>query len=263
MNQASKQSNSSSPTSPTLSRSPSSSQSNQNYPHSYLNSNAPTVGYNQPFMPNNFTNYQFPQQPYWNGFPTSHQQQQYPFYPPNYYQNPYNQNLNNCRYPVNNNRYQQNGYNQNNLDGPNMNMNLSQNNNWTPNNSQVKFHLNYRQIICVSQDFFLNKKNKNFGKRHWNKPNNNNKSPNNNNNKQNVKVNKQDLPENNQFNCEVCDRGFKTNQLYEDHCKTHTTVSTNRNKRQKFKLFNSFYSTLRINFSVALMDVHLRQLLSL
>ena len=33
------------------------------------------------------------------------------------------------------------------------------------------------------------------------------------------------MPENNQFNCEVCDRGFKTNEMYEIHCKTHTTVS--------------------------------------
>lgn len=215
MNQASKQSNSNSTTSPTLPSSPSSSssQSNQNYPHSYLNSNAPAASFNQPFMHNNFSNYQFhQQQPYWNGYGNNNQQLQQPFYPPNYYQNPYNQN-----FPVNNNRYQQNGYGQPNLNGPPMNMNLNKNNNRSPNNYQ-------------------NKNNNNFGKRQWNKPNNNNNNDNNNNtnssknnpNKSNNnKINKQDLPENNQFNCEVCDRGFKTNQLYEDHCKTHTTCGHN------------------------------------
>lgn len=69
--------------------------------------------------------------------------------------------------------------------------------------------------------FFKNPRhNKNFNKNNNHKNNNNN----NNNNRQSPKMNKQDLPENNQFYCEVCDRGFKTDQLYDEHCKTHTTV---------------------------------------
>jgi hypothetical protein len=32
------------------------------------------------------------------------------------------------------------------------------------------------------------------------------------------------LPENNKFNCEVCDRGFKDEEKYQEHCATHETV---------------------------------------
>ncbi|KAK7484863.1 hypothetical protein BaRGS_00023906 [Batillaria attramentaria] len=36
--------------------------------------------------------------------------------------------------------------------------------------------------------------------------------------KKKQKVDKRDLPENNQFHCEVCDRGFKTADKYQEHC---------------------------------------------
>lgn len=38
------------------------------------------------------------------------------------------------------------------------------------------------------------------------------------------KVDKRDLPENNMFLCEVCDRGFKTEDRYKEHISLHEQV---------------------------------------
>lgn len=42
---------------------------------------------------------------------------------------------------------------------------------------------------------------------------------------QKVKVDKRDLPENNAFHCEVCDRGFKTEEKLQEHVNEHEHVS--------------------------------------
>ena len=42
---------------------------------------------------------------------------------------------------------------------------------------------------------------------------------------QKVKVDKRDLPENNAFHCEVCDRGFKTEEKFQEHFNEHEHVS--------------------------------------
>ena len=42
---------------------------------------------------------------------------------------------------------------------------------------------------------------------------------------QKVKVDKRDLPENNAFHCEVCDRGFKTEEKFQEHVSQHEHVS--------------------------------------
>lgn len=53
-------------------------------------------------------------------------------------------------------------------------------------------------------------------------------SPNNDNNpSKKPKIDKRDLPENNQFFCEVCDRGFKTEDKYTEHCQSHKTCGVN------------------------------------
>ncbi|KAL5004001.1 hypothetical protein ScPMuIL_017457 [Solemya velum] len=39
--------------------------------------------------------------------------------------------------------------------------------------------------------------------------------------KKKVKVDKRELPENNQFSCDTCDRGFKTKEKYEEHVSQH------------------------------------------
>jgi hypothetical protein len=51
-----------------------------------------------------------------------------------------------------------------------------------------------------------------------------NQNDQNKNNKNKNKIDKRDLPENNKFYCEVCDRGFKTEDKYDEHCATHETV---------------------------------------
>lgn len=56
---------------------------------------------------------------------------------------------------------------------------------------------------------------------------NNRNYRNNQNKKQKNKIDKRDLPENNRFYCEVCDRGFKTDEKYQEHLGTHTTVKKN------------------------------------
>ena len=38
------------------------------------------------------------------------------------------------------------------------------------------------------------------------------------------KIDKNDLPENNKYYCESCDRGFKFEDKYAEHCLTHKTV---------------------------------------
>ena len=38
------------------------------------------------------------------------------------------------------------------------------------------------------------------------------------------KVDKRDLPENNNFFCDTCDRGFKTQEKYEEHVNGHQEV---------------------------------------
>lgn len=47
----------------------------------------------------------------------------------------------------------------------------------------------------------------------------------NNKNKNKNKVNKRDLAENNQFYCDVCDRGFKTDEKYQEHINGHEKCS--------------------------------------
>ncbi len=49
----------------------------------------------------------------------------------------------------------------------------------------------------------------------------------NNTNYQKKRLDKRDLPENNQFYCEVCDRGFKTYEKFDEHCQSHETVKIN------------------------------------
>lgn len=39
------------------------------------------------------------------------------------------------------------------------------------------------------------------------------------------KVDKRDLPENNAYFCEVCDRGFKAEDLYTNHVNSHEKVT--------------------------------------
>lgn len=69
----------------------------------------------------------------------------------------------------------------------------------------------------------FNNKNNNFN----NNNNNNNNYQMNKNKKKNKpqKIDKRDLPENNKYYCEVCDRGFKIEEKYNEHLATHETVS--------------------------------------
>jgi hypothetical protein len=41
------------------------------------------------------------------------------------------------------------------------------------------------------------------------------------------KIDKRDLPENNKYFCEVCDRGFKSDDKYQEHCATHVQCKVN------------------------------------
>ncbi|XP_076435394.1 FMR1-interacting protein NUFIP1-like [Babylonia areolata] len=71
---------------------------------------------------------------------------------------------------------------------------------------------------------------KNSGGNFWESGNNshsnnsdmmNNNHSQNNSGKKKQRVDKRDLPENNKFHCEVCDRGFKTEEKYEEHLSQH------------------------------------------
>lgn len=39
------------------------------------------------------------------------------------------------------------------------------------------------------------------------------------------KIDKRDLPENNVYFCDICDRGFKTEEKYKEHVDGHVKVS--------------------------------------
>ena len=41
---------------------------------------------------------------------------------------------------------------------------------------------------------------------------------------QKPKVDKRDLPENNKFYCDICDRGFKTEEKHQEHVNGHQQV---------------------------------------
>ncbi len=63
-------------------------------------------------------------------------------------------------------------------------------------------------------------------------------------NQKKQKVDKRDLPENNQFYCEVCDRGFKTDEKYAEHCATHKTVFSLRSFEITINFVPCFYYLL-------------------
>ena len=56
------------------------------------------------------------------------------------------------------------------------------------------------------------------------------------------KVDKRDLAENNTFFCDTCDRGFKTQEKYQEHVDGHMKVKT-------FLHQNSSFAAMNINFS--------------
>ena len=171
---------------------------NAPYPYTYLNPNTPpTPQMNQM----NYQNY------YWNNYQYQQyyqQQQQY-----NYYQQ-YNPNYMPQTSNVNSrpNESQPNNFN-------NFNRN--------PNYQVIKFNL----FLFVGEKFlkiFFQNKN-HHGHNFQNK--NNRAFNNNTNHAKKPKIDKRDLPENNKFYCEVCDRGFKLEEKYNEHLDTHETCNVN------------------------------------
>jgi len=127
------------------------------------------------------------------------------------HQNNYNNNnfiRNNNYFPHNNNqnRHHNSFNNNNNNFNNNNNSNRFKNNN---NQDQNQNHNNFNQDNN-SHKSNSNQKNRNQQNKNTNKP---------------KKANKRELPENNAFYCEVCDRGFKTEEKYDEHCGTHVTCS--------------------------------------
>ncbi len=175
-----------------LSRSP--PKPNSNYPHAYLNANSNAHSSGQMLHHQNYNNQQPNYMPNYNNY-----YYQYPNYQPhppqhmmppnfNYYQNPH---YNTHQMPQNfypNGQYQQRGHS-----------NQQFNNGHAPYNRNNNSH---------------NNNNKHFkGNKNQNKQAN---------------ANTQKMassPEQDKFYCESCERGFKVEEKYNEHCQTHKTVN--------------------------------------
>ncbi|CAF0840331.1 unnamed protein product [Brachionus calyciflorus] len=127
---------------------------------------------------------------YWNYY-------QYQQPPQNFYNQYQNNNNNNNNNNVHNQQYQKDHRNNGNRNFQNRNNNFQ---------NQAKFNRNGPNEA---------QNNRHFNDRNTHK----NKSKN--------KIDKRDLPENNKFYCEVCDRGFKTDEKYQEHLSTHITCGVN------------------------------------
>lgn len=89
-------------------------------------------------------------------------------------------------------------------------------------NNQGYSNNSYRKFSPTNSNYHRNGNNFNKNRNQQRSPQFD--KPNHNQNHKKQKVDKRDLPENNKFYCEVCDRGFKTDEKYVEHCATHKTV---------------------------------------
>jgi hypothetical protein len=65
------------------------------------------------------------------------------------------------------------------------------------------------------------------------------------------KIDKRDLPENNQFFCEACDRGFKTDEKLKEHVDTHRKCNINGCKFEAAeKLVQIHYKNVSLGFKL-------------
>lgn len=185
------------------------------YPQMYLNNQSQQQYYNQY------------QQNYWSQY--YQYQQQYNYYHPMSHQNP-RTNYQQQQQPPNNvvNSIGQSNFSQIQMQNINMNNDNQQQlinaNRCFNNNNNNNNNMNGQRF---QKRTFEHKNNGNhFHQRNnHNSKNNNNANRNNGNKKQ--KIDKRDLPENNKFYCEACDRGFKTEEKYKEHCDTHQTCGIN------------------------------------
>ena len=173
---------------------------NSNYPHAYLNGLGPQPN-NQMF----YQNYNNFQPNYANNFNQYQHYQQQPMIPPNfnYYSNA---SYNGQSFPPAS--YGHNNYTNYQHNNSHANYQQPQNRHFNNNNGTYNRHTNQgNQQLYNNNRNFNNKKNKQ-------------KSPHSNEPKQNAK----ESSDNDKFYCESCDRGFKVEDKYKEHCMTHRTV---------------------------------------